>query len=69
MIRMVYDEHCADRIQHILLEQHIEFVEKKMMGGLIFMINDKIDLFVIIFVTSGRGCPNCYKDKRNNSWK
>jgi len=49
---MVYDEHCADRIQHILLEQHIEFVEKKMMGGLIFMINDKIDLFVIIFVTS-----------------
>jgi len=19
--------------------------------------------------SAGRGCPNCYKDKRNNSWK
>lgn len=39
---MAYDEHLADRINIILKEKHIAFEEKKMMGGLCFMVNRKM---------------------------
>lgn len=35
---MAYAEHQADRIRHRL--KHLHCIEKPMMGGLIFMIND-----------------------------
>ena len=39
---MAYDEHLADRIQNILTDKNISFDEKKMMGGLTFMVDDKM---------------------------
>jgi len=39
---MAYDEHLGDRIRRILQSKNAQFYEKKMMGGLIFMVNRKM---------------------------
>ncbi|WP_103867276.1 TfoX/Sxy family protein [Aquimarina sp. I32.4] len=39
---MAYSEFIADRIRRILQEQKVHFYEKKMMGGLCFMVDDKM---------------------------
>ncbi len=39
---MAYDEHLGDRIRQILASKKVSFDEKKMMGGLIFMIHEKM---------------------------
>ncbi|NNE26912.1 MAG: TfoX/Sxy family protein [Saprospiraceae bacterium] len=39
---MAYDELLADRIRHILKSRHVVFTEKKMMGGIGFMVDDKL---------------------------
>ena len=39
---MAYDEFLADRARRILKEKSIPFEEKKMMGGLCFMVDDKM---------------------------
>jgi TfoX/Sxy family transcriptional regulator of competence genes len=43
---MAYNEHLAERIKTVLKEKHVGFVVKKMMGGLCFMVNDKMCLGV-----------------------
>lgn len=44
---MAYDEHLADRIRKELQKKHIMFMEKKMMGGLTFMINNKMCVGIV----------------------
>ena len=44
---MAYDEHLADRIRKELHKKHIIFMEKKMMGGLTFMVNDKMCVGIV----------------------
>ncbi|MGF1558920.1 MAG: hypothetical protein ACFCUL_07515 [Flavobacteriaceae bacterium] len=39
---MAYDEFLADRIRNILKTKSVTLVERKMMGGLCFMVNDKM---------------------------
>jgi len=39
---MAYDEHLGDRIRQILQAKEVPFHDKKMMGGLIFMVNEKM---------------------------
>ena len=39
---MAYDEYLGDRIHQILTSRNVPFYEKKMMGGLIFMVNEKM---------------------------
>ncbi|PLX20063.1 MAG: RNA methyltransferase [Salinivirgaceae bacterium] len=39
---MAYDEHLAYRIKTVLQEKNVFFVEKKMFGGLCYMVNDKL---------------------------
>lgn len=39
---MAYSEKTAERIAEILTEKEIHFSEKKMFGGIAFMINDKM---------------------------
>lgn len=45
---MAYDEYLGDRITHILQEKNTEFFTKKMMGGLIFMVREKMCLGIHI---------------------
>jgi hypothetical protein len=39
---MAYDEYLADRARNVLKQKSIAFEEKKMMGGLCFMVDDKM---------------------------
>lgn len=39
---MAYDEHLAYRIKTVLQEKQVFFVEKKMFGGLCYMVDDKL---------------------------
>ena len=39
---MAYDEHLGDRIRQIIKTKNVPFYDKKMMGGLVFMVNDKM---------------------------
>ena len=39
---MAYDENLADRIRRVYREKKVFFEEKKMMGGLCFMVNNKM---------------------------
>ncbi|MFK7811683.1 MAG: TfoX/Sxy family protein [Maribacter sp.] len=39
---MAYDEFLADRSRQILKQESIEYEEKKMMGGLCFMVDGKM---------------------------
>lgn len=39
---MAYDAHLGERIHQILKTKNVPFYDKKMMGGLVFMVNDKM---------------------------
>ena len=39
---MAYDELLADRIRKIFKDKNVVFEEKKMMGGLCYMVDDKM---------------------------
>lgn len=39
---MAFDNYQADRIKQVFSEKKVHFTLKKMMGGLIFMVNDKM---------------------------
>ena len=39
---MAYDEHQADRIRQCFKDKKVAFTEKKMIGGLCFMVDDKM---------------------------
>lgn len=39
---MAYDEFLADRARQVLRQKSIAFEERKMMGGLCFMVDDKM---------------------------
>ncbi len=44
---MAYDEHLADRIAQALRSQRAGFEEKKMFGGLCFLVHDKMCLGIV----------------------
>ena len=45
---MAYDEHLAERAHRVLQEKKIQNIEeKKMMGGLTFMVNDKMCIGIV----------------------
>lgn len=39
---MAFDLYLVERVQQTFQSKNIAFVEKKMVGGLIFMVNDKM---------------------------
>ena len=45
--KMSYNEHLADRIRKILKEKNIKFEDKKMMGGLTFMVDNKMCVGIV----------------------
>ena len=59
---MAYDEHLADRIKRTLEEKRITFSEKKMMGGLTFMVDEKMCVGVVKDKLMARIAPKIYED-------
>jgi TfoX/Sxy family transcriptional regulator of competence genes len=57
---MAYDEHLAERIRKVLSEKHIRSDEKKMMGGLCFMIKEKMCMGVVDDKLMARVDPELY---------
>ena len=43
---MAYDEQLANRVREVLFEKQL-FVEKQMMGGLVFMVNGKMCVGIV----------------------
>jgi len=39
---MAYDQYLGDRIRQIIQAEKAPFFDKKMMGGLVFMVNEKM---------------------------
>lgn len=65
---MAYDEFLADRIRHTLQENRTRFSEKKMFGGLAFMVNDKMCVGVIRDNLMARVGPEFYLKALEEPW-
>ena len=59
---MPYDENLADRIITILEEKDVSFVEKKMMGGLCFMVDGKMCMGIVKEKLMARIDPAIYDE-------
>ena len=58
---MAYNELLAERLNNILTKKRIEYVEKKMMGGLCFMVDDKMCVGVVKDSLMVRIDPDIYE--------
>jgi TfoX/Sxy family transcriptional regulator of competence genes len=59
---MPYNEFLADRVRQVLREKKAGFQVKKMMGGLAFMVDDKMCVGVIRDDLMARIAPEVYDD-------
>lgn len=57
---MAFDEHLADRIRKSLKDKGIQFEEKKMMGGLTFMVKNKMCVGIVKKDLMARVGPDHY---------
>ena len=62
---MAYDEYLADRIRNRLREKQVSYEEKKMMGGLTFMIDDKMCIGIVKNDLMARIDPDIYEEALN----
>ena len=59
---MPYSEYLVDRVSQFLNERSIHFITKKMMGGLLFMVDDKMYVGVNVDEIMARINPNNYEE-------
>ncbi|MFA9388576.1 MAG: TfoX/Sxy family protein [Prolixibacteraceae bacterium] len=59
---MAYNTHLEERIERILKEKKISFLSKKMMGGLTFMVDDKMCVGIVKDDLMLRVNPDCYEE-------
>lgn len=59
---MAYNEFLADRIRSVLKDKHVSFLEKKMMGGLCFLVDDKMCVGIVKDNMMARIGPDIYED-------
>lgn len=59
---MAYDEYLAERITQALKEKNITFKEMKMMGGIAFLVNDKMCVGIINSDLMARLDPDIYEE-------
>jgi TfoX/Sxy family transcriptional regulator of competence genes len=59
---MAYDEHLEDRIERVLRDKRIDFSKKKMMGGLTFMVDEKMCVGIVRDTLMARIDPEKYEE-------
>lgn len=59
---MAYDEHLADRVHQYLKDKNVNFFEKKMFGGLCFMVENKMCIGVVKEELMARIGPDRYEE-------
>ena len=57
---MAYDDYLADRIKTVLRKKRVVFEEKKMMGGLCYLVDDKMCLGIVKDKLMARIDPEIY---------
>lgn len=62
---MAFDEFLADRVRNVFREKNAVFTEKKMMGGLCIMVDDKMCVGVIKDQLMARIDPDVYNEVLN----
>jgi len=58
---MAVNEFLADRIRNYLLDKHVDFFEKRMFGGLTFMVDNKMCVGLIKGKMTSRIGPDVYE--------
>lgn len=58
---MAYDEYLADRIRNSLDQRNVEYQDKKMMGGLTFMVDNKMCIGIVKEKLMARVGPEKYE--------
>ena len=58
---MAYDQHLAERISGVLKEKRVSFQAKSMMGGLCYMINEKMAVGILKDSLMVRIAPELYE--------
>jgi TfoX/Sxy family transcriptional regulator of competence genes len=64
---MAYDEFLAERIRRAFKEKGVEVVEKKMMGGICYLVDDKMCAGVIQNSLMARIGTEAYDDALNKN--
>lgn len=59
---MAYNEFLSDRISQFFKEKGVNFYEKKMFGGMCFMVNDKMCVGVVKDEVMARINPDIYEE-------
>ena len=59
---MAYNEFLADRVRQIMLEKKVDYLEKKMFGGLCFMVDDKMCIGIVKDEVMARIGPEKYEE-------
>ena len=59
---MAYDEYLAERIERILKDKKVEYLTKKMMGGLCYMVDDKMLTGIVREELMARIGPESYEN-------
>ncbi|MEQ9423023.1 MAG: TfoX/Sxy family protein [Cyclobacteriaceae bacterium] len=59
---MAYNEQLADRIRQSFSSKKVQFEDKKMMGGLCFMVDDKMCVGIIRDELMARIDPEIYQE-------
>ena len=62
---MAYSEYLADRIRNALRLRHVSFSEKKMMGGLAFMVDEKMCVGIVNEDLMARIGPELEEENRS----
>lgn len=63
---MAYDEHLGDRIIQDLKQKKVDFEAKKMMGGLCFMVDQKMCVGIVKNALMCRIGPDAYEKALEN---
>lgn len=59
---MAYNDYLAEQVERVLTEKGVPFLTKKMMGGLCFMVDDKMCLGISGDDLMARVDPECYEE-------
>lgn len=59
---MAYNEFLADRMRLVLKEKSVHYLEKRMMGGLTFMVDDKMCVGIVKDDLMARIHPDIYEE-------
>ncbi len=65
---MAYNELLADKLRQALNERKVNFSEKKMMGGLCIMVDDKMCVGVVKEDLMARIGPHVYEEIPEQTW-